>query len=452
MAAGLQRFFVLRCSPLDIQGRVPGPTDLHLIYGKNSCNPHVIQWCLLEERSRVRVFLQDIKAKLFLGFGDLEAVSLSPADTASNPSRPPTITKERFELPITFRIQLLSNAALPFSQTETLINRLHPPSGTKSLSQATMGQEVDPICATEAIRLFEQAALKSVTEQKPSQSKDSPAAFRFSSACTDAPTVLHALLKASGDRFGQPLLLHASLLGSRRYGVSLEDSDVDLFVVLLLGFRRFCSIIDPPFQILQNGEHTRPDYTLIEAQSYCRMLIQGDPRTVESLFVCDPLRPNSELLSWLIKHRTDFLTVHLVKKMLKDATSQRKMQALVSFDDRTTFLVGSLPTGSRRQKLWYLILRLLLHATEIITEKTMSIPMPEHMSSELLKLRRADACEFAAGEAGERSAAIRCFQLIDSLEISLAATPPLLPRVVPKATLKLVESELVRWRMWEFDV
>ena len=140
---------------------------------------------------------------------------------------------------------------------------------------------------------------------------------------------------------------------------------------MLLPLPHFSAVLRSAWTCLASPEDSKPDFVLVEAQAYCRMLLEGDPKVVETLFVDQPLHFSEPLMGPLVARRRDFLTSHVAMRMLKDATSGRKLGAMLPGGKR------QLEGGRQRQKMWYLVVRLLLSAREVLSSGDLSVPMRE---------------------------------------------------------------------------
>jgi len=169
-------------------------------------------------------------------------------------------------------------------------------------------------------------------------------------------------------------ILSVCFTGSRVYNLHSDTSDVDLVIVWAAKTRDLLAI-DPPEPLglpgysgsIKNPESERPDYTVHEAKKFCRLLLQSDPRCIESLFI-DSEKAEilcSEDFNLLKSMRSMFLTKELVSKYLSHAeTEVRRCRKYDAGDRRTS-------------KKVYVAARLLLFASTILNHEPLSIWMPE---------------------------------------------------------------------------
>lgn len=123
------------------------------------------------------------------------------------------------------------------------------------------------------------------------------------------------------DKMGKVIL--ACPCGSQRYNCHNAESDMDMFIVYqaptsaLLGFK-------PPKTTMQNSEREKNDYTILELRRYLELLLVGDPRCVETLFLERYVMykgspEHDKLCEW----KKLFLTKLCVEKYIRDATGAR---------------------------------------------------------------------------------------------------------------------------------
>jgi hypothetical protein len=451
-------------------------------------------------------------------------------------SLPPTMTKEQFHDRILAELQDIVEGNVAFSQTEGMINRCHPPIGKKSVSQAVNGQEVE-MGVAEQLKLMLVAPKKTSshhfyqshphhhhlhhshhshpshshshshspqTKDKEQQQSTIPITTTTTTTTTILPTTEKNVVLKKGEAFRFLLteeetkelteeelwkkffscvqeqlegarILHASVVGSRRYGVGMIDSDYDLWSVCLLSFPRYCSLTQPALHIQHNPAFTFPDYVLVECQDYFRLLLDGDPRAVESLFIAHPYHQDP-LLQPLLDRRHAFLTTRLVQKMLQDATSSRKLGSLISESKisssssstlssttpTTTSPSPSLPSSSsssssltantiigptleERRKLWYLVHRLLFYGHEALYHGRLTIPLTGELQREIMTIRTTPLELFHPHLPYHQQLLDRCLSLIREIEHGL--TLSLLPHQLSDETIHFLQSLLLQLRL-----
>jgi hypothetical protein len=91
------------------------------------------------------------------------------------------------------------------------------------------------------------------------------------------PRALRRLLEEVELRLGK--VIFACMCGSRRYNLNFPDSDFDMLVIYAAR-----DLNNSPM-IFKNPSGLHPDYTVVEAGRFAQMLVEGDPRMVESLFL-----------------------------------------------------------------------------------------------------------------------------------------------------------------------
>ncbi|KAK3602619.1 hypothetical protein CHS0354_034203 [Potamilus streckersoni] len=151
--------------------------------------------------------------------------------------------------------------------------------------------------------------------------------------------------------------------GSQRYNLHKAESDTDMFIVYqantkdLLGF-------DPPKHTVKNSDHEECDYTIHEVHRYCELILNGDPRCVETLFLHpDSLVQTSPEWKNLVVKRMLFLNIECLDKYLRDAEGSRGIKQLRRWcDDNPSAKLLSI----KMCKLLYIVVRLLQNAKNIV--------------------------------------------------------------------------------------
>ncbi|XP_061177883.1 uncharacterized protein LOC133186659 [Saccostrea echinata] len=151
--------------------------------------------------------------------------------------------------------------------------------------------------------------------------------------------------------------------GSQRYNLSTPESDTDMFIVYqaktrdVLGFQ-------PPKQTIKNRENQQCDYTIHEVFRYSELLLNGDARCVETLFLQEEsmVRTSTEWQE-LKEGRRHFLNRETLNKYLRDAQGSKGTTQLQKWcKDHPE--VEVLPL--KMCKLLYVIVRLLQNARDIV--------------------------------------------------------------------------------------
>lgn len=149
-------------------------------------------------------------------------------------------------------------------------------------------------------------------------------------------------------RLGSVIL--SCLCGSRRYNLHFPESDWDLLVVYAV------RDITSTHPVIKNPDGMAPDYTLLEVGRFVEMLLDGDPRMIECLF----LGAQSEQLIYedvwksITAVNSQFLCQSMVKKYLSDATGRAGLAAVRR---------GS--KASRHAKIMYVAFRSLTNALQV---------------------------------------------------------------------------------------
>lgn len=148
----------------------------------------------------------------------------------------------------------------------------------------------------------------------------------------------------------------ACLCGSRRYNLHFVDSDRDLLVVYVARDATAAPAV------IKNAAGLHPDYTVVEVGRFVQMLLDCDPRIVESLFLevggCEDERVVlccAPLWHDLVALRSAFLCRELVRKYISDATNRGAG-------------LGALRRGAKQEKyrkILYIAFRTLGNAMEV---------------------------------------------------------------------------------------
>jgi len=158
-----------------------------------------------------------------------------------------------------------------------------------------------------------------------------------------------------------PVIL-SCLCGSRRYNLHFPQSDWDLLVVYAA---RDLPSADP---VIKNPAGVTPDYTLLEVGRFVEMLLDGDPRIVECLFLGDQSEQLIYEDPWksITAVNSQFLSQALVKKYVSDATGRAGLAAVRR---------GS--KASRHAKIMYVAFRTLTNALQVCRRQAPQIWRPD---------------------------------------------------------------------------
>ncbi|RUS87367.1 hypothetical protein EGW08_004909 [Elysia chlorotica] len=151
--------------------------------------------------------------------------------------------------------------------------------------------------------------------------------------------------------------------GSQRYNCSTPESDLDLFIVYqaktvdLLG-------LDPPKQTIKNSHREDVDYSVLELQRYCELLVRGDAKCVETLFLSESPVVVAGSPEWrkLCSLRSLLLTGQCLEKYMKEihgTTGLKQFQRWRDSNPETEELTPKLV------KLGYIVMRLLQNARDM---------------------------------------------------------------------------------------
>ncbi|XP_062596432.1 uncharacterized protein LOC134257867 [Saccostrea cucullata] len=151
--------------------------------------------------------------------------------------------------------------------------------------------------------------------------------------------------------------------GSQRYNLSTPESDTDMFIVYqaktrdVLGFH-------PPKQTIKNRENQQCDYTIHEVFRFSELLLNGDARCVETLFLQDDsmVRTSTEWQE-LKEGRRHFLNRETLNKYLRDAQGSKGTTQLRKWCNEHPDVTVLPP---KMCKLVYVIVRLLQNARDIV--------------------------------------------------------------------------------------
>lgn len=223
-------------------------------------------------------------------------------------------------------------------------------------------------------------------------------------------TDFHRRLIASVESRLGPVLV-ACLMGSRRYNLHFVDSDRDLLVVyaskhIVCREQEEEEVeeeeeeggVAPEEPQIKNPTGVSPDYTIMEAATFRRMLAQGKPFLVESLYLTsghDDVLLHAGL-PWesLVEQRQRFLSHDMVRQYLSDGIHGKAgLQAVRR---------GKKP--HKHRKILYVAYRSLENALQVCRERTLRI-WRERGSPEwerIMSIRRGegeieDLCRVAEG-------------------------------------------------------
>ncbi|KAL3842076.1 hypothetical protein ACJMK2_020141 [Sinanodonta woodiana] len=227
--------------------------------------------------------------------------------------------------------------------------------------------------------------------------------------------------------------------GSQRYNLHKAESDTDMFIVYqantkdLLGF-------DPPKHTVKNSDHEECDYTIHEVHRYCELILNGDPRCVETLFL-HPASLVQASLEWknLVSKRMLFLNIQCLDKYLRDAEGSRGIKQLRRWcDDNPLATVLNI----KMCKLLYIVVRLLQNAKNIVDGQPLEIYRSEG-SEERKLLMSIRAGDFPV---------VQAWSIIESLQTEISSKRDSLSTqsVTDDAAKTQMEEWLIQMRYTNF--
>lgn len=175
--------------------------------------------------------------------------------------------------------------------------------------------------------------------------------------------------------------------GSQRYNCSLPESDNDIFIVYQAKTTQVLSL-DPPRQTIKNSERELADYTVLELQRYCELLLAGDQRCIETLFLEETKAVAFSTCQWrqLCKLRHHLLMRSCLDKYLKEAQGNTGLKQLQKWKENNPDVDYLSP---KLNKLGYICLRLLQNARDLVALHTLKVYRDEDSieRKELLDVR-----------------------------------------------------------------
>ncbi|KAL4225396.1 hypothetical protein ACF0H5_016086 [Mactra antiquata] len=154
--------------------------------------------------------------------------------------------------------------------------------------------------------------------------------------------------------------------GSQRYNVDTINSDTDMFIIYqgktkdLLGF-------NPPKQTVKNLELESCDYTIHEVYRYSELLLSGDARCVETLFLHpSTIVHTSTEFEMLKENKHVFLNRDCLEKYLRDAQGSKGTKYFNKWcmENSDKDLLSP-----KMCKMIYIIVRLLQNARHLVNDE-----------------------------------------------------------------------------------
>ncbi|KAI6661599.1 hypothetical protein LOD99_13472 [Oopsacas minuta] len=306
-----------------------------------------------------------------------------PAETAVKKNNSMWYTFE-VEWVVTFTSRFRNG--LSFSMTEDIM--IHEKENLKSLNKARNWETVNDAIGKNLCNLLDaQYKLSKENEQKVEARKmgyENPIFFKLSETdSTISSSALWERLTTHVKDYGRIML--ACPFGSHRYNLHGENSDLDMFVVYI-GDTEKCLSFHPPPLTIKNRTSEQPDFTLYELYRYCELLVTGDPRVVESLF----LHNNSihyaiDEYYQFVELRKNVLSRDVVRKYLSDACGNHGLKKLLQWEKQ-----DNPPNKDKLYKVLYIVMRLLFHARQIALGEEIRVFFEEKSEERefLLSIRR----------------------------------------------------------------
>ncbi|XP_052064767.1 uncharacterized protein LOC127704668 [Mytilus californianus] len=177
------------------------------------------------------------------------------------------------------------------------------------------------------------------------------------------------LVKKVENELGTVLL--ACPFGSQRYNLDTEKSDMDMFVIYQADTKSLLGFDKQPPQTVKSSEREALDYTVHEVYRYGELLLAGDHRCVETLFLQESSYvASSETIKQLLLKRHLFLNSLCLDKYLRDALGNKGLKL---FEKWTKDKPYDLQMTERQSKLAYIIIRLLQNAKNVVDKEDLQV-------------------------------------------------------------------------------
>lgn len=133
-------------------------------------------------------------------------------------------------------------------------------------------------------------------------------------------------------------ILFGSIMGSRRYNLAIEGSDLDMVVVYLPSIEVALGA-KPDLQTFKQHDCLRPDFSVSSLEHFCSLLLQGDAKSVELLYthISNVFEESADWAA-LQALRTRFITKLTVLNYsgeLKGAKGLKKLTRLIKEGNNT---------------------------------------------------------------------------------------------------------------------
>jgi len=228
--------------------------------------------------------------------------------------------------------------------------------------------------------------------------------------------------------------------GSQRYNCSMPDSDSDIFIVYQAKTTRVLGL-NPPKPTVKNSHKAQVDYTILELHRYCQLLVAGDPRTVETLF----LKPDQGVVNaskeWmeLIAHREGLLSQACLEKYLREAQGTTGLKQLHKLHTQAKCTEKM---SAKMAKLGYIVLRLLQNARDMCVQQNLCVfrPCGSDYQRELIDTRHA--------RTGYTPFMALCHRYLDEIQTGRGS----LPEETASDARQAVESWLISCRLHDLHL
>ncbi|XP_063401088.1 uncharacterized protein LOC134685336 [Mytilus trossulus] len=177
------------------------------------------------------------------------------------------------------------------------------------------------------------------------------------------------LVKKVENELGTVLL--ACPFGSQRYNLDTQKSDMDMFVIYQADTKSLLGFDKQPPQTVKSSEREALDYTVHEVYRYGELLLAGDHRCVETLFLQESSYiASSDSFKQLLSKRNLFLNSLCLDKYLRDALGNKGLKL---FEKWTKDKPYDLQMTERESKLGYIIIRLLQNAKNVVDKEDLQV-------------------------------------------------------------------------------
>jgi hypothetical protein len=218
-------------------------------------------------------------------------------------------------------------------------------------------------------------------------------------------------------------VLMATYLGSKRYNLNVQGSDQDMFIVILSPVKKLVGF-SPFAQSIKNPDGIRPDYTIYGIEYYLQLVLEGDTKSIESLFQTTEHTHYEDPL-WIElknKFRHVFLTKQAINKYMIEVMGNKGQRMVLKMHEKISQLkekrkrdamivdsdskhLDALQTEEdsieelekKLMKKWYILFRCLVHAKQAATTRNIEVWLPNDSKDRefLLKVR---GCQFSHEE------------------------------------------------------